>query len=92
MKYDTAHVASTPATPYSVSLTQNGWGTNLACFATEAEARAFACHNWQVDHDHPDFMRGDDRAEWSVGFDRHDEDGDVVDTDTLWSKKADERL
>lgn len=92
MKYDTAHIASTPALPYSVSITQNGWGTNLATFATEAEAVAFAEQEWRINHDHNDFTHGgDDRAEWSVHLDRHDADGDVVDGDTLWAKKADER-
>ena len=93
MKTQTLHISSTPATPYSVQLTQNGWGTNLACFASEAEAMAFAEQEYQVNHDHPDFTRGGElRAEWTVSFDQHDEDGYVVISDQLWSKQADERL
>ena len=92
MKFDTPHTDSTPDLPFSVSITQNGWGTNLAVFATEAEALAFVEKAWRTDHDHPDFTHGGDlRAEWSVSKDTHDVEGGIVESDRLWSKQADER-
>jgi hypothetical protein len=84
--------ASTPTLPFSVDYTQHGNGLDLAAFSTEAEAITFAEAAWSQNHDHPDFARGgEDRGRWSVIHNRFDSDGEVEDSETLWSKKADER-
>ncbi len=93
MKFDTPHVNSTPSHPYALTICQHGWGVNLAAFPTKEAAIAAGEAAWNIDHDHQDFTRGgEDRAEWCVTLDRFDDEGELLDGETLWSKKADEIL